>query len=396
MARIRKRQSVRVNTRFYVVLAILIIGAAVIGVLALTNKAGGELVTGEIKLDLSVKGVVIRSETSVEVDKFDKATYKIKEGEKVYEGMPVATVYKWGYSDDMMQSLISLQSQIYDMQCSLFAGIENSDVKLIEDQITQKRLVMRETLLSGGEKDMLELQNELLALLEQRENLLATVVQPTEELSALYASAQTKKTQIAEWRNEIVCPGAGVASFYFDGFEQALNADKLDILTADLVNSAKKAQAPSSVASSLLYRIVDPNKWYVAFTTKASDPLRTAAGESYSVSFGGYTAAPLKGTALAPIVSDDYVVNILAFTDDIGELMSIRSVEITLDADMTGIKVPLKAISIKNGVPGITLELTAGERFIEVDVLASDKENAIVRGRNAGETLTSGLRYKTP
>ena len=76
--------------------------------------------------------------------------------------------------------------------------------------------------------------------------------------------------------------------------------------------------------------------------------------------------------------------------------MSIRTVEITLNANMTGIKVPLKAISVKDGVPGITLELPAGERFIEVDVLSADKENAIVRGRNAGETLTSGLRYTKP
>lgn len=237
-----RRRRVRFTGKFYMLLALMLVAVTVAVVLLLSDSGGGTLETGTMRMELAVKGIVIRDEMSVTVDKYDKVMFQAAEGAESYEGMPIARVFKWGYSDDMMQSLITVETQIYEAQTALLSGVENANLANIELQIAQKRLAIRTRLL-GGEGDLLALENELALLLAQRKEYLRNTVQPTEALSALYAAEQTKQEQLASYVTEVTASGAGVVSFYFDGYEQALNYDKLGMLNPELISNALKNTA---------------------------------------------------------------------------------------------------------------------------------------------------------
>ena len=350
-----------------------------------------------MRMELAVKGIVIRDEMSVTVDKYDKVMFQAAEGAESYEGMPIARVFKWGYSDDMMQSLITVETQIYEAQTALLSGVENADLANIELQIAQKRLAIR-TCLLGGEGDLLTLENELTLLLAQRKEYLRNTVQPTEALSALYAAEQTKQEQLASYVTEVTASGAGAVSFYFDGYEQALNYDKLGMLNPELISNALKntANMAGGSAENLLYRLVNPNRWHVAFLTGKNEPLRTLAGAQYTVQFEGVPDKLFTAAALEAAVYDGEVVNLLEFTEPIGSLLNARTVNATVSMEASGLLVPLDAVAMHDGAAYIMLRTGGEEHEVAVNVLAKDEENALIQTKDAANPIAAGQRYVKP
>lgn len=392
-----RRRGVRFTGKFYMLLALMLVAVTVAVVLLLSDSGGGTLETGTMRMELAVKGIVIRDEMSVTVDKYDKVMFQAAEGAESYEGMPIARVFKWGYSDDMMQSLITVETQIYEAQTALLSGVENADLANIELQIAQKRLAIRTRLL-GGEGDLLTLENELTSLLAQRKEYLRNTVQPTEALSALYAAEQTKQEQLASYVTEVTASGAGAVSFYFDGYEQALNYDKLGMLNPELISNALKntANMAGGSAENLLYRLVNPNRWHVAFLTGKNEPLRTLAGAQYTVQFEGVPDKLFTAAALEAAVYDGEVVNLLEFTEPIGSLLNARTVNATVSMEASGLLVPLDAVAMHDGAAYIMLRTVGEEHEVAVNVLAKDEENALIQTKDAANPIAAGQRYVKP
>ncbi|MEA4969569.1 MAG: HlyD family efflux transporter periplasmic adaptor subunit [Candidatus Pelethousia sp.] len=418
-----RRTRRKVNPRFYILVTVLL---AMIVLAVLVLKPGGKsgsLSPGSQALTMQATAILIRSETCHSVEKYDRVSYQVQEGAQVTAEMPVAVVYRWGYTDDMTQALLNVQAQIYAKQMELLGGVESAELTALNAQITAKQREIREALSEstrtltvsavsatatpqGGDAsaspspsaapqaaeaplDLLTIENDIKALLTQRSNLLKQYVQADEALNALYSEAETKKAQLAEYTSEVAAKGGGVASFYFDGYEQVLNADKLDVISAELVNKVlSNAGAGGTGTENLLYRLVEPNKWYMAFVTPRDQALRVCAGQVYAVRAEGYADKLFMGTALEPVVNENGVVNLLEFSEDIGALISVRSVKITLTADTSGMKVPLSAIIFDKGVPMLTV---AGAKT-PLNVLSADEDTAIVTAKEGG-AFQAGQRY---
>lgn len=92
---------------------------------------------------------MIREESCVSVERYDRATYQVQEGAQVTSEMPVATVYKWGYTDDMTQSLLSIQEEIYQKQLELLGSVESAELSNINNQLREKQQAIRQCLQRG-------------------------------------------------------------------------------------------------------------------------------------------------------------------------------------------------------------------------------------------------------
>lgn len=421
-----RRSRMKINPRFYIILCLAL---AVVVVTVLAFKPGGKsgsLSAGRQELTMETSAILIRSESCNSVEKYDRVSFQVREGAQVTAEMPVAVVYRWGYTDDMTQALLKVQEQIYAKQIELLGGVESAELASLNAQITGKQRDIRTALaadvntvslsavsappspspgLAEGEAaaagaaapqaaarqplDLLTIEQDIKALLSQRCNLLRQAVQADEALNALYSEAEAKKAQLAEYTSEVAAKGGGVVSFYFDGYEQVLNADKLDVISAELVNKVlSNAGSGASATENLLYRLVEPGRWYLAFVTPKDQALRVSAGQVYAVRVEGYPDKQFMGTALEPVVNENGVVNMLEFNEDIGELISVRSAKITLSAEMTGMKVPLKAIALEKGVPTLLVE---GAK-VGLNVLSADEDTAIVAAKEGG-ALQAGQRY---
>lgn len=392
-------QRVRVRGRFYVLLVLLL---ALLGVLLYFLLGGGregELAMSTMRLSRSQKTVLVRDEVSRTVERYDKILFDVVEGAHVNMGDQIAQVFKWGYQEQTMQTLLDVEKSIYEYQINQIKGIVNPELDALNVQLQQKQNAIRAAVRGESTADMLTLEQELKALLNTRKELLRDI-QPDEALNSLYQREEQQLTNLNTWKRDILNDvGDGVVSFYFDGYEQALSAKKLDMINSDLVAGVIRG---SGVVSNIdttdvspLYRLIDPDHFYIAFLTDASSAFRVTRGESYTVVFSGYADQPYTGMALAPIVSGKQVVNLIEFNQPMQDLMGVRVVEASIMKDVTGLYVPLDAIEMREGVPGILR--VAGEETVwtQVDVLASDEEGAIIRAAG-GEALMAGLRYRKP
>ncbi len=382
MARTRR---VRVSGRFYLMLLLL---AILIGVAALVLPArgSGTLKGKTMEAVLTPDVAVIREESCIPIEQFDMVDYLVNEGAAVNAEMPVATVYKWGYTDEMAQSLVTIQQKIYDKQLSILDGIESTELTSVNAQITELRSTIKDCVNGKNDSDLLSLERDMEALLAQRATILKNFVQPDVDLNSLYTEESTKLTQLSEYTSTVSAKMTGVVSFYFDGFEQILTAEKLDMVNADVLEMVFEGGTGGTASSgNMLYRLVNPNQWYAAFLTPASEGLRLLAGQSYHVTFDGIHGKTSVGTALAPIAYDGGVVNILQFNEDIGELLSVRTVKAHISATVTGYEVPADAVKVKNGE--CTISTSGGD--IPVTVAAAEEDTLLI----TGEALYEGLRF---
>ncbi len=395
------RYRVRIKGRFFVMLLGMIGVIALIMVIAELTKKTGEIEFGTLGAELEVSAAIIRDEAVVMTEPYEKISFNVTEGDTVSSDQVIAQVYRRGYQDETMVTLLNLQKQIYAYQLQLLGGQEsaeltdlNANIAIVESQI---RAVAR----GESDLDMLDLEQSLKNLQSQRVTLMQTLVTPDTALNDMYAQLVSQQDTIASWRRNVVnTGGTGIVSFYFDGYEQVLSTNKLSTINSALVASVVKggntASTVASTSETPLYRVINNTRWFIAFVTKSSDPMRLAEGEVYNVIFPDYSEQTYTATARAGAVSEDAVVNMLEFNTDIGKLIGVRTVAATISKSAQGLVVPLKAIEIVGGVPGINITYGESVLRVEVDILAKNDKKAVIRAKNATDTLTAGQKYLKP
>lgn len=395
----RKRK--KLKARFYGIVfgLIAVISLAVF----LANKLAhrNEIAYGSIGSELTAAAAIIRDEKVIATETYEKATFDVIEGQTVENGVQVAQVYKRGYQDETLVTMLNLKKQIYSHQMQLLGGVEppeladvNGRIRTVEDQI-------RASSRGESELDMLQLEQSLKSLQEERAALLYAITPADAQLTAMYAELANQELTISGWKRSVVNnAGTGIVSFYFDGYEQALSINKLSTINAALVSSVVKGNNTSvsteSSGETPLYRLITPSHWFIAFVTDANDPLRLSAGEEYFITFPDYSDQVYQATARDSVISEKRVVNILEFYTDIGKLVGVRTVNAIITKSAQGLVVPTDAIEIVGGAAGINIEYGENPLRVEIDVLADDGKKAVIRAKNPTDTLAVGQKFIKP
>ncbi len=391
----KRRAAARVDPRIFIIIGVLVAVIAVLLFILLYH--GKEEITQRGTMLFSVKNlnaVVIRDENTLISPEYAKLDYLKEEGSEVMSGEKLATVYKLGFSDELMESLLAIREEVYSAQMERIGSTKDSNLDEMNASIDSLRERIGDCVMLKTEDDLGELYRALDAALKERMEYLKDKIQETETLRALYKKAEDKEQLISAWTEEVTAPNAGIVSYYFDGYEQAMNAEKLGMISPDLVNRAIKQKGASSWTTNdatTVCRIVNKNRWFVAFITKSSELTRTCSGVEYDLEIKGYGA--FKATALEPLINGDEVVNILEVGDDIGSLLDVRTATVSVSASLSGIKVKADAVRKEKGLRYLELVLSDSHYTLRIDVLAVEKDMVIVRPHEPTDTLNEGVRY---
>lgn len=395
--RVRKprRERTRIDPRVLIIIGVLLVVIGVLLFILLYN--GHEEITERGTMMFYLKNrdaVVIRDEEVLISSEYARLDYLRSEGADVMSGESLATVYKLGYSDELMQSLLNTREEVYRAQMERIGSTKDSHLDEINEGIQRLRRMIADCIMQGADGDLESLYRQLDNALKERMDFLKDKVQETESLRALYKAVEDKEALLDTWTDTVAAPKTGAVSYYFDGFEQAMNADKLNMLTADLINRALKDKGAASWTTddhARVCRVVNRERWYVAFLTKSADLVRTARGVEYTVEIEG--SGVYTGTALEPIINGSEIVNILEFTDDIGDLLSVRNVKLSVSASVNGIKVKSNAVRNENGLTYLELVMSDSHFTLRIDVLAENNGMVIVRPHEENDVLNEGVRY---
>lgn len=413
MAR-RKRRRFRLNPRFFIIIGVLFVVAAAAVYLLRHRSKSGSLSFDSISMERKVAGAIIREETAVSTDRYEKINFHVIEGDMVANNALIATVYRMGYQDESMITILNLEKEIYQYQAQQ-VGSADATLNDINSRITAVEELIRDVARQDSNQDDLVLEQQLRSLQQERSNYLYATVPVDTYLQGLITQLNDQKATISNWTRDIInTAGSGIISFYFDGYEDVLSSSKLGTVNVSLIRNVVRglntSKASTSSSKALLYRLVSPNHFYLAFATDIDDPFRVTEGESYYVTFDDYSDTVYQVTARAPIVfaieptseeeetstSGQGVVNILEFYTDIGSFSGIRTVNATISKAAQGLKLDKELITIENGIPYVYIKNGDALMRVEVNVLSEDEKYCVIRESGGTSILNQGQKVIKP
>ena len=413
MAR-RKRRRFRLNPRFFIIIGVLFVVAVAAVYLLRHRTKSGSLSFDSISMERKVAGAIIREETAVSTDRYEKINFHVIEGDMIANNALIATVYRMGYQDESMITILNLEKEIYQYQAQQ-VGSADATLNDINSRITAVEELIRDVARQDSNQDDLVLEQQLRSLQQERSNYLYATVPVDTYLQGLITQLNDQKATISNWTRDIInTAGSGIISFYFDGYEDVLSSSKLSTVNVALIRRVVRglntSMASTSSSKAMLYRLVSPNHFYLAFATDIDDPFRVTEGESYYVTFDDYSDTVYQVTARAPIVfaieptdeeeetstSGQGVVNILEFYTDIGSFSGIRTVNATISKAAQGLKLDKELITIENGIPYVYIKNGDALMRVEVNVLSEDEKYCVIRESGGTSILNQGQKVIKP
>ena len=391
----RKQRTRRFRLRFYLILLvpILLVGAYV--GYRILKPTTGRLGTDTVVGDLEFTGVIIRRENVAPSEDYHTIRFLVSEGDMVNNSQQVAYLYRKGY-ENQMSDIVSKEQQIYQQQITLLR-LNSADGLTLPDQIAAyndrvTEIVDKMTQASLGKDglDYIQLAEELDDLLTARQNLLRQIVPADATLTASYQQLDNLKSAFSAESTLVNNSGSGYISFHLDGYENAMS---IDSLTASQISRVVSSPVSASYNASGVYRVVDPNGFYVAFNVSASSSQRLIVGNTYEMKVK-YQDTSYTGRVVAERPAAKYVLYILEVNRDVLPVLENRTMTFSIHSEASGVSIPVEGIYYNGGLPYVFINTGRAYQPIQVVIPASDGETAIIEAANKNIRLTRGLRFQ--
>jgi len=392
--------------RFFVFIAI---GASIIGWIiygVFQSISPPKVEWGNLNSSFSAEAVIVRNEQLVTSTNYGTLECLTAEGQYVYEGTAVAKLYLSDYSENDIESLISVQQDIKDYQTSnILKNINYPDLKEINDEIDTLIDEISQLAMEDRNREIPAKDSQLKVLLEQRRRYMNENL-PSDTTLDKYL--QQEEVWIDKIDNSIITmhsPSDGIVSFFLDGMETYLNYSFLQDMSNNEYQNMKKIISDSYSNSNLgmdskininqsVYRIVEPNLWYAVMKVPRSKNT-LVSGQSYMVNFDGYEHGYVNGYVDFLVDAGRDVIVVMRFTEDIGTMATLRMATCNFGETSEGYKVGREYIVYIDGVYGIYVR-DGGRNFIPVNVLAQDNTHVIISTADKEDPVKIGQRLVKP
>ena len=391
----RKQRTRRLRLRFYLILLvpILLVGAYV--GYRILKPTTGRLGTDTVVGDLEFTGVIIRRENVAPSEDYHTIRYLVSEGDMVNNSQQVAYLYRKGY-ENQMSDIVSKEQQIYQQQITLLRlnsadGLTLPDkIAAYNDRVTEIVDKMTQASLGKDGLDYIQLAEELDDLLTARQNLLRQIVPADATLTASYQQLDNLKSAFSAESTLVNNSGSGYISFHLDGYENAMS---IDSLTASQISRVVSSPVSASYNASGVYRVVDPNGFYVAFNVSASSSQRLIVGNTYEMKVK-YQDTSYTGRVVAERPAAKYVLYILEVNRDVLPVLENRTMTFSIHSEASGVSIPVEGIYYNGGLPYVFINTGRAYQPIQVVIPATDGETAVIDAADKNIHLTRGLRFQ--
>ncbi len=372
---------------------ILLVGAYV--GYRILNPTTGRLGTDTVEGDLEFTGVIIRRENVATSEDYHTIRYLVSEGDMVNNNQLVAYLYRKGY-ENQMSDIVSKEQQIYQQQITLLR-LSSADGMTVPEEVTAYTSRIEETVnkmtqasLGRDGLDYIRLSDELDDLLTARQDLLRQLVPADATLTASYQQLDVLKNAFSAESTLINNAGTGYISFHLDGYENAMS---IDSLTASQISRVVSSPLSASYNAAGVYRIVDPNGFYVAFTVKSTDSHRLIVGNTYELKVK-YQDTSYMGRVVAERPAAKNVLYILEVNRDVLPVLENRTMTFSIHSQGSGVSIPVEGLYFNGGLPYVFINTGRAYQPIQVVIPASDGETAIIEAADKNIHLTRGLRFQ--
>ena len=367
------------------------------------------ITTGKIEESSTTQGVLIKNEKVNQVKLSGAAEIYAKDGNRVGKNQILAMLY--GNTEDaaLIKEFAEINKKINAIQKSDADNfIYISDAMQLESQISDDVDDLVQAASSNDFSKISEYKYKISTATAQKAIARGeTVTTPAEEMIALQTRKNEIEVLLGKSANIILSDMAGIYAEGKDGFEETLSPDNIDTLTPeDIKDVIKNSKNGGNLNDKNVYtyKIIDNFSYYVAVNLDSVISEGIKVGDSAIVRFSDFSQNDNKAT-VEYVSSPDEEGNrmiVVHCNSYIKNLLSQRVVNVEfIKSSVSGYKVSVEHIHTYDNAVGLYIKRGAVMRFLPVDIVYSNEEEAIVTSadksmpiKSYDEIVTSAPEFK--
>lgn len=313
-------------------------------------------------------GYIFRSESPVFVSGGTSAVPTVSEGEKVNVGGSIADVYAQS-APDVVAHIAEIEDQIDLLRQSISGkNASSKDSSSIDRDIFSSLSGIRTAAGVGNAGDAVALRAELLSAVNRRGLLTGSVSDFNADITALEQEKASLTASLGSKLQSVSAPSSGFYYSSTDGYEKIFDPALFEEMTYDSVCSLLSS-APETWEQSCVGKMVTSSVWYTVLRADRKYINTFAAGTFCKVNFKANE-----------MTLDMKVEKVLEGSGEAVFILSTREVPTGFDytrvqkielveAEYTGLRVPVGAVRIVNGETGVYILDGSTVRFRSISVL---------------------------
>lgn len=381
--------------RGWIIIAIIAAAVAVFfAAIALDTDVKTEIVqSGTMEVVTQASGTIVRHETLLTSNYGGNVDRVIQEGERVSNGMLVASVYKEQIDREAQKKLQAVNERIREVtenraDMQIFA----SDLTALDNRMKAEVDKVIQGAMLGGGTDFSGAKDEINKLLDRRKIISGDEGTASTHLESLYAEKASYEGKLGSAKSEVYAPEAGVISYEADGLEDILKADKIGEYTvSDVETWPEVIQNSRKETPGVIGKIADNFIWYYVYLDSEQNAEDLSVGRRVDVRFKVDDVPTLRGEIAALSEPENGKVAVsVALTESTDIWLKYRTVEADVITDSySGLKIPVSALRYRDGTTGVYILRDRVPRFRSVEVLYKNDQYAVVKEDN---TVSDSLR----
>ena len=378
------------NKKYTKLLLVCAVLAVVLISYFMVNPASGKemVFSGSMENTTKHMGIIIRSEQKIDTNLSGTISAKVADGTLVPAGKLIASVVNENADSEVQANLAKINKRIDELESAKKVSDNfTDDVYKLDSKISEKVSSLVYYTNIGDNKKITETKAEISALYDKKNKVDSSGAAIKTDLENLTAQKNELEAQLAEFEQNVYAPTPGVFISHTDGYEDVLSVDNAKNLKySDFKNIAetlKKNEEKGGEEKNEI-KLIDNYMWCVALAADKDRCADFEVGEEVFIRIND-DSRNIKGNIMS--ISDDkgsnHVIVVSTTAYDADSYMQ-RSVDVELIKNIySGLKVPVSALTKKDGVDGVYVVNDNTEKFKTVEIIYKDEKYAIVKENNA-------------
>ena len=344
------------------------------------------LSNGDLYLEESVEGYIIRDEVVVQGENYKNGMLKIKnEGERVAKGEDIFSNYR-EKKESIKDKIRKVEKQIQENMPSN-EEIMSSDIISLDEQIKAE---IDNIAKSSELQRIKEYKSEIQVYLDRKISLIGQSDNVSDEVKKLIKQKQEYENELTKNSEYINAPVSGEVSYRVDGFEDKLKIGDFSYLSKEFLDNLNLRTGSIIPNSEEKGKLINNFESYIAVVSGSEEAKRARIGDEVTLQLSNSEKIEAE-IEYINIENDDSRVLVFKITNNIEKLNKYR--KISLDIiwwDYTGLKVPNSAIIDENGRTYIVRKRAENLEKILVKVKRQNENYAIVDNYDSDELKELG------
>lgn len=378
------------NKKYTKLLLVCAVLAVVLISYFMVNPASGKemVFSGSMENTTKHMGIIIRSEQKIDTNLSGTISAKVADGTLVPAGKLIASVVNENADSEVQANLAKINKRIEELESAKKVSDNfTDDVYKLDSKISEKVASLVYYTNIGDNKKITETKAEISALYDKKNRVDSSGAATKTDLENLTAQKNELEAQLAEFEQNVYAPSPGVFVSHTDGYEDVLSVDNAkDLKYSDFKNIADKLRKNEEKGGEEKneIKLIDNYMWCVALAADKDRCADFEVGEEVFIRIND-DSKNIKGNIMS--ISDDkgsnHVIVVSTTAYDANSYMQ-RSVDVELIKNIySGLKVPVSALTKKDGADGVYVVTDNTEKFKTVEIIYKDEKYAIVKENNA-------------